>query len=77
MSGSSTGTRSAEEIRAAIEQQRAELDASLGRLRTELTELSDWRAPLQRNEQPIAIGAAVTGFVLAGGIGAIIGLLRR
>lgn len=73
----SDGTRSAQEIRASIEQQRAELDESLGRLRTELTELSDWRTPLRRNQQSVAIGAAVTGFVLAGGIGAIVGLLRR
>jgi hypothetical protein len=67
-------TRSPEEIRASIESNRAELAVSLGTLRNEVAELTDWRKQLQRHQREVVIGAAVAGFVLAGGIAAVGGL---
>ncbi len=67
--------RTPEEIRASIEQSRQELGTSLVRLREEVTELTDWRAQVRRNEKSIEIAAATAGFVLAGGIGGAFGVL--
>jgi hypothetical protein len=61
--------RTPEEIRASIEQNREALAGSLGKLRVEVTELTDWRSQLRRNQEQLIAGAAVTGFVLGGGIG--------
>jgi Protein of unknown function (DUF3618) len=69
--------RTPEEIRASIEQNRAELAVAVGRLRGEVAELTDWRKQIRRNQRTLMIGAAVTGFVVAGGIAAIGGLFRR
>jgi multidrug resistance efflux pump len=69
--------RTPEEIRASIEQNRAELAVAVGRLRGEVAELTDWRKQIRRNQRVLVIGAAVTGFVVAGGIAAIGGLFRR
>jgi hypothetical protein len=75
--------RTPEEIRASIESNRAELALSVGRLRGEIgrirgevDRITDWRAHLVRHRREVLIGAAVTGFVLGGGLAAI-GLLRR
>ncbi len=68
-----TAKRSPEEIRASIEQSRQELGTALVKLRDEVTELTDWRSQLRRNEQPLQIAAAAAGFVLAGGIGGAFG----
>jgi hypothetical protein len=70
-------TRSAEEIRASIEANRAELAVSVNRLRGDVARLTDWRSFVARNRREILIGAAVTGFVLGGGLAAIGGLARR
>jgi hypothetical protein len=70
-------TRKPEEIKASIEQNRAELAVAVGRLRGEVAELTDWRKQIRRNQRTLMIGAAVTGFVVAGGIAAIGGLFRR
>jgi hypothetical protein len=70
-------TRSAEEIRASIEANRAELAHSLVRLRSEVTELTDWRRQISTHQKQVLIGAAVTGFVIGGGIAAVSGLFRR
>lgn len=67
--------RTPEEIRASIEQNRQELGMSLVRLRDEVTELTNWRGQLRRNEKNLQIAAATAGFVLAGGIGGTIGTL--
>ncbi len=64
-------TRSPEEIRVSIEQNRQELGASLEKLRAEVTQLADWRAQLRRYQPQVTIGAAVAGFVIGGGIAAI------
>ncbi len=73
--------RSSEEIRASIEQSREELGTSLVRLREEVTELTDWRAQVRRNQKNLQIAAAAAGFVLAGGIsglgGTLLGRRRR
>jgi hypothetical protein len=67
-------TRSPDEIRASIEANRAELAVSLGTLRNEVAELTDWRKQIARHQKEVMIGAAVAGFVLAGGIAAIGGI---
>ena len=56
-----TQSRTPEEIRASIEQNRLELGSSLERLRVEV-------------QKQIMIGAGVAGFVLDGGLAALGGL---
>jgi hypothetical protein len=68
-------TRSPEEIRASIEQNRVELGASLERLRGEVVRLTDWRSQLRRHQPAAIVGAGVAGFVLGGGIAALNGLV--
>jgi hypothetical protein len=68
-------TRTPEEIRASIEQNREELGTSLVRLRNEVGYLTDWRGQVRRNRESLTIAAAAAGFVLAGGIGGATGLL--
>ncbi len=70
-------TRTPEEIRASIEQNRKELAVSIGTLKSEVAEATDWRKHLVAHQQQIMIGAGVAGFVLAGGLAAIGGLFRR
>lgn len=69
--------RSPEEIRASIEANRKDLATSIGVLRTEIAEATDWRKQLEANQQPVMIGAAVVGFVIAGGVAGVVGLFRR
>jgi hypothetical protein len=68
-------TRTPEEIRQSIEANRAELAVAVERLRGEVVKVTDWRAHLERHKKEVLIGAAVTGFVLGGGIAAMTGLL--
>jgi hypothetical protein len=70
-----SSARSPEEIRQSIEANRAELGVAVEQLRGEITKATDWRAQLRRHQREIIIGAAVTGFVLGGGIAAFTGLL--
>ena len=67
--------RTPEEIRASIEQNRQELGSSIGKLRDEVAELTDWRTQLRRNQQPLMIGAGAAGFILGGGVGAAFSLI--
>jgi hypothetical protein len=67
--------RSPEEIRESIEANRAELGLAVERLRNEVTKATDWRGHFERHKKEVLIGAAVTGFVLGGGIAAVTGLL--
>jgi len=69
--------RSAAEIRASVEANRAQLGLSLERLRGEVAELTDWRRHLVRHRTEVLIGAAVAGFVIGGGLAALGGLRRR
>jgi hypothetical protein len=64
-------TRTPEEIRASIEQNRQELGTSIEKLRVEVVRLTDWRAQLRRHQQQAVIGAGIAGFVLGGGVAAI------
>jgi hypothetical protein len=64
-------TRTPEEIRASIEENRRELGDSLEKLRGEVEHLTDWRSQLRRHQQHLMIGAGVGGFVLGGGIAAL------
>jgi hypothetical protein len=70
-----SAARTPEEIRQSIEANRAQLGTAVETLRGELTKAADWRAQLRRHQREIIIGAAVTGFVLGGGIAAFTGLL--
>jgi len=72
-----TARRTPTEIRASIEANRAQLAHSLVRLRGEVTELTDWRKQVVRHQKEALIGAAVAGFVLAGGIAGVTGLFTR
>ena len=67
--------RTPEEIRRSIEANRAELGLSLERLRAEVTEVTDWRKQLNKRRKEALIVAAAAGFVLGGGIAAIVSLL--
>jgi hypothetical protein len=70
-------TRTPDEIRASIEQNRQELGTSLERLRGEVVKLTDWRSQLRQRQKQAMIDAGVAGFVLAGGIAALGGLATR
>ena len=67
-------TRTPEEIRASIEQNRQELGTSLEKLRGEVVRITDWRAQLRRHRTQVLIGAGVAGFIVGGGIAALSGL---
>jgi len=64
-------TRTPEEIRASIEQNRQELGTSIEKLRGEVVRLTDWRSRLREHQQQAMIAAGVAGFVLGGGIAAL------
>jgi Protein of unknown function (DUF3618) len=64
-------TRTPDEIRASIEQNRQELGVSLERLRGEVVRLTDWRTQLHRHQPQAIIAAGVAGFVVGGGIAAL------
>ena len=53
------------------------LAASLTELRGEVVAIADWRRQINRNRPKVLAGAAVAGFVIGGGIAAIIGRRRR
>jgi hypothetical protein len=70
-------TRTPEQIRASIEDNRVQLAHSLERLRGEVAEITDWRKQIVTHQKQVLIGAAAAGFVLGGGIAGIVGLFRR
>jgi hypothetical protein len=67
--------QSPEMIRASIEETRRELAFSIGDLRSKVAELTDWRRQLSENRKAALIGAAVTGFVIGGGVAATVSIL--
>jgi hypothetical protein len=69
------GERTPEEIRASIEANRTALALSIGKLRGEVAEITDWRKQLRTNQKPLVIGAAATGFLISGGLAGLSGLL--
>jgi len=68
-------TRTPEQIRASIEQNRQELGTSIELLRSEVTALIDWRRQLRDHRREALIAAAVAGFVIGGGIAGVGGIL--
>ncbi len=64
-------TRSPQEIRASIEQNRQELGTAVERLRVEVVKLTDWRGQLRKYEPQVLVGAGVAGFVIGGGVAAL------
>ena len=71
------GRRSPEEIRASIEANRAELGLAIEKLRSEVSEASDWRKHLRNNHQQAVTAAAGAGLALGGGIGGLVDLVFR
>jgi uncharacterized protein YgbK (DUF1537 family) len=68
-------TRTPEQIRASIEQNRQELAVSVTQLKAEVERLTDWRSQLRAHRREVMIAAAVTGFVIGGGIAGVTGVL--
>jgi hypothetical protein len=64
-------SRTPEEIRASIEQNRQELGTSLEKLRVEVVRMTDWRAQLRGHRTQALVSAGVAGFVLGGGVAAL------
>jgi hypothetical protein len=67
------GTRSAEQIRQDIVQQRRELSRSVDALRNRWLQVTDVRRQIREHRTELAVGAAVVGFV----VGGMIALRRR
>lgn len=70
-------SRTPEQIRASIEENRRQLGSSMERLHNEVAVLTDWRGQIVKHRKNAVIGAAVAGFVIGGGIAAFGGLFRR
>jgi dienelactone hydrolase len=77
MTSSVPANRSPEQIRASIEETRRELAFSVNDLRSKVSELADWRRQLAENRNAALTTAAVTGFVVGGGIAAAVSVFRR
>ena len=69
--------RSPEQIRSSIEETRRELAFSVNDLRSKVDEITDWRRQIAENRDVAMAGAAVLGFVVGGGVGAFISLVKR
>jgi Protein of unknown function (DUF3618) len=67
------GTRSAEQIRQDIVQQRHELSRSVDALRNRWVQVTDVKRQIREHRTELAVGAAVVGFV----VGGLIALRRR
>jgi len=70
-------SRTPQQIRASIEENRVQLAHSLERLRGEVAEVTDWRKQIVTHQKQVLIGAAAAGFILGGGVAGIVGLFRR
>ena len=67
------GTRSAEEIRRDIVQQRQEFSRSVDALRHRWVQATDIKRQIREHRTELAVGAAVVGFL----VGGVIALRRR
>ncbi len=65
-----------DQLRASIAQRQSDLAGSLTELRREVVSLADWRSQVNRHRPKVLAGAAVAGFVIGGGIAALIGRRR-
>jgi len=70
-------TRTPEQVRQDIEQEREQLAHAVEELREGMSEATNVAAKLRANLPVVAVGALGTGFLLAGGIGATARLLFR
>ena len=70
-------SRTPEQIRASIEDNRRELAHSLERLRAEVAEATDWRKQIAEHKKQAIVGGAAAGFLLGGGLAGLAGLFRR
>jgi type VI protein secretion system component VasF len=62
------GSRSAEQIRQDIVQQRQELSRSVDALRHRWVQVTDVRRQIREHRSELAVGAAVVGFLIGGAI---------
>jgi hypothetical protein len=62
------GSRSAEQIRRDIVQQRQELSRSVDALRNRWVQVTDVRRQIREHRTQLAVGAAVVGFLVGGAI---------
>jgi Protein of unknown function (DUF3618) len=62
------GSRSADQIRRDIVQQRHELSRSVDALRNRWVQLTDVRRQVREHRTELAVGAAVVGFLVGGAI---------
>ena len=69
--------RSPAEIRRSVQATRSELTYSLNDLQGKVRELTNWRRQLAENQRTAAVGAAVAGFLIGGGVAATFSLFRR
>jgi hypothetical protein len=67
------GSRSAEQIRRDIVQQRQELSRSVDALRSRWLQVTDVKRQVREHRTELAVGAAVVGFL----VGGVIALRRR
>jgi hypothetical protein len=67
------GSRSAEQIRRDIVQQRQELSRSVDALRSRWLQVTDVKRQIREHRTELAVGAAVVGFL----VGGVIALRRR
>jgi hypothetical protein len=70
-------SRTPEQIRASIEENRRELGVAIERLQVEVAELTNWRKQVAEHQKQILIGAAIAGFLIGGGIAGVTGIFRR
>jgi hypothetical protein len=62
------GTRSADQIRSDIVQQRRELSRSVDALRNRWVQVTDVRRQVREHRTELAVGAAVVGLLIGGAI---------
>jgi Protein of unknown function (DUF3618) len=62
------GSRSSEQIRRDIVQQRQELSRSVDALRNRWGQITDVRRQIREHRTELAVGAAVVGFLIGGAI---------
>jgi Protein of unknown function (DUF3618) len=62
------GTRSAEQIRSDIVQQRQELSRTVDALRNRWVQVTDVRRQVREHRTELAVGAAVVGFLIGGAL---------
>ena len=62
------GSRSAEQIRNDIVQQRQELSRSVDALRNRWVQVTDVKRQIREHRTELAVGAAVVGFLIGGAI---------